>query len=169
MRLSKGQLKLGRKDLWNLDQTLSDIIYNALEQFKGVKKHSIPPHLYIDLKGDSICDPHSIEMTSKQFENEWVGLLKTMQDGFLPIVPYCKVEPNNFHWDSLNNPEMFAEKTYEWNGRQVVEWQRKLKDRFTDADYEAYVERQEMWGKTQFQRQAIGRRYFIAYFDNLWD
>ena len=169
MRLSKGQLKLGRKDLWNLDQTLADIIYNALEQFKSVKKHSIPPHLYIDLKGDSICDPHSIEMTSEQFENGWVGLLKTMQDGFLPIVPYCKVEPNNFHWDSLNNPEMFAEKTYEWNGVRTTEWQRKLKDGYSDADYDAYLSRQKLHDDAEKERKDVGRQYFIAYFDNLWD
>ena len=169
MRLSKGKLKFGRKDLWNLDSILAKIIVDALEQFKSVNKHSIPPHLYIDLKGESICDPHSIEMTSEQFENEWTGLLKTMQDGFMPTIPYRIVEPNNFHWDSLSNPEMFTEKTSEWNGVQVTEWQRKLKDGFTDEDYEAYLERQDMWDKAQFQRQAIGRRYFIAYFDNLWD
>lgn len=169
MRLSRGQLKLCRKDLWNLDGTLSKIIYDALEQFKGVKKHSIPPHLYINLNGDSVCDPHSIEMTSEQFDNEWVELLKTMQDGFLETIPYHKIEPNDFHWNSLNNPEMFTEKTYEWNGMTVVEWQRKLKDEYSTTDYDQYLVRKKLHDDTQQEKKRIGREWFVAYFDNLWD
>ena len=169
MRISKGKIKFSRKDLWNLDSTLSEVIVQALEQFKTTKKHSIPPHLYRDFDGNEICNAHEIEMTDEQFEQEWLKLLNIMQEGFKPIKPFYEIEVVDFHWDSLFNPEKFSPEQLAPNEEGLYEWHRKLKDGKTQEEYDAYLERADNWYKLSHSVRENGRKYFIAYFDNLWD
>lgn len=172
MHISKGKLKLSRKELWNVDNTLSKIIVDALEQFKSVPKHTIPPHLYTDIHGRETSKVEDLKYTDDEYNAEWLWLLNTMQDGFkssddCPDELRC----SEMRWCSLMNPEKFDgdDPVIIRNGVKHYEIRWRLKDGVTQEEYDNCHEQLLDWRTKQLYKKEQGRKYFMAYFDSLWD
>lgn len=172
MHIQKGKLRLSKRELWNADKALSQVIVGVLEQFKGESTNTIPPHLYKPLHGsnDTCKDVHSLKLTDDEYEAEWLWLLNKMQDGFREYPDYFDIEPRNFHWDDLSNPEMFDGDGWEDHPEfgKVKEWRRKLKPQYTQEDVDAWWVRYKAYNEGVAKQIKEGREYFISYFDSLW-
>lgn len=184
MHIQKGKLMLSKRDLWNADKTLSQLIVGVLEQFKGESTNKIPPHLYKPLQSFTVnsngcCngssseqwkDAHSLGLTDEEYEAEWMWLLNKMQDGFREYPDYFDIEPYNFYWDDLSNPEMFGEVVWEDDPvyGKTTEWRQKLKPEYTKEDVDAWWKRYRSYNECVKKQTQEGREYFISYFDSLW-
>lgn len=172
MHIQKGKLRLSKRDLWNADKTLSRLIVGVLEQFKGESTNTIPPHLYKPLHNSSEQwkDAHSLGLTDEEYEAEWMWLLNKMQDGFREYPDYFDIEPCNFYWDDLSNPEMFGEVVWEDDSiyGKITEWRKKLKPEYTQEDVDAWWKRYRAYNECVKKQTKEGREYFISYFDSLW-
>lgn len=172
MRIQKGRLRFNKRELWNVDDTLSKIIVSALEQFKSIPKHTIPPHLYTDIHGKETNKVEDLKYTDDEYNAEWLWLLNTMQDGFKPSDDYHKdLQCSDMTWCSLFNPEKFDGDDPESirNGVKMHEVRWKLKDGVTQEEYDKCQELRNEWLVEQAYKREQGRKYFIAYFDSLWD
>lgn len=177
MRVTKGKLKFSKRELWNLDTHLSTIIVGALEQFKSYPKHSVPPHLYRDPSGGIqgvSSDTHSLgnpNYPEEYCDEQWVLLLDKMQDGFRVFPTYFDIEPYNFCWDDLSNPERFSEQVWEEDEvyGKVTTWRKTLKPEYTQGDVDAWWERSRKYEAEVKQKVKEGRELFLIHYSSLWD
>lgn len=177
MRVTKGKLKFSQRELWNLDTHLSTIIVGALEQFKSYPKHSVPPHLYRGASGDiqsingSVHSLESDKYPSEYCDDQWVWLLDKMQDGFRVFPDYFDIEPYNFYWEDLSNPEMFSEQVWEEHPihGKVTTWRKTLKTEYTQGDVDAWWERSRKHDAEVKQKVKEGRELMMLHFNSLWD
>lgn len=177
MRVTKGKLKFSQRELWSLDTHLSTIIVGALEQFKSYPKHSVPPHLYRDANGDiqstngSVHSLESDKYSSEYCDEQWLWLLDKMQDGFRVFPSYFDIEPYNFYWDDLSNPEMFSEQVWEEHPihGKVTTWRKTLKSEYTQMDVDDWWERSRKYDAEIKQKVKEGRELFLIHYNSLWD
>lgn len=177
MRVTKGKLKFSKRELWNLDTHLSTIIVGALEQFKAYPKHSVPPHLYRDASGGiqstngSVHSLESDKYSDQYCDEQWVWLLDKMQDGFREYPSFFDIEPYNFYWDDLSNPEMFSEQVWEEDEvyGKVTTWRKTLKPEYTQGDVDAWWERSRKHDAKVKQKVKEGRELMMLHFNSLWD
>lgn len=177
MRVTKGKLKFSQRELWNLDAHLSTVIIGALEQFKSYLKHSVPPHLYRDDNGGiqsingSVHSLESDKYSSEYCDEQWVWLLDKMQDGFRLFPSYFDIEPYNFYWDDLSNPEMFSEQVWEEHPihGKVTTWRKTLKPEHTQRDVDDWLERSRKYDAEIKQKVKEGRELFLIHYNSLWD
>ena len=172
MRIQKGKIRFNKSEVWNLDKHLSKVIVQGLEQFKTLNKHTIPPHLYMDLHGRETIKVEDLKYTDDEYNAEWLWLLNTMQDGFKPSDDYHKdLQCSDMTWCSLFNPEKFDGDDPEsvHNGVKMHEVRWKLKDGVTQEEYDRCQELRSAWFTEHSYKREQGRKYFIAYFDSLWD
>lgn len=45
MHIQKGKLRFNKREVWNLDKYLAKVIVQGLEQFKELRKNTVPPHI----------------------------------------------------------------------------------------------------------------------------
>ena len=172
MRIQKGKIRFNKSEVWNLDKHLSKVIVQGLEQFKTLNKHTIPPHLYMDLHGRTIKKVEDLDFTDDEYDTEWLWLLNTMQDGFKPSDECPKdLQCSEMRWCSLMNPEKFDgdDPVIIRNGAKQYEIRWKLKDGVTQEDCDNCQEKLLAWRTKQLYKKEQGRKYFMAHFDSLWD
>ena len=153
MHLQKGKLKFSQKELWNFDSYLSKIIYDGLEQFKQMEKHSVPPNCYDHDTGVCFIDPKDSDLCDKK----WVELIENMQFAFKEHLDYCDIESFD---DIVYEPKKFTNCTLRLpkfiNGK-------------TQEDYDTYTDRMNAYHKDIQLRKEKGLQLFAKYFYNLWD
>lgn len=172
MRIQKGKIRFSKRDVWNMDNTLSKIILTALEQFKEMDKNSVPPHLYKDVN----TDVHNIsfDYSEEYCDEQWCWLLERMMDGFKEYPDFYETSQyKDLYWNSMVDKEHFTEEEL---AAEYIEpyglcytMHRKLKDGYTEDDVEQQRILEKEYYKQIEKQKKEGRELFIKYFDRLWD
>ena len=129
MRIQKGKIRFNKSEVWNLDKHLSKVIVQGLEQFKTLKKHTIPPHLVTEDINPETGREVYWDYSSEYCEQQWQELLDKMIFAFTEHPTYFDIEPYDFYYDDLTHPEKFPEQVLEDHPvfGKITEWRHVLK------------------------------------------
>lgn len=171
MHIQKGKPRFNKREVWNLDKHLAKVIVQGLEQFKGIRKNTIPPHLVTQEINPETGRETCFDYSGEYCEEQWNELLDKMIFAFTEHHTYFDIEPYNFHYNDLTHPEKFP--LVVWGDHpvygKVTEWRQILKEGVTQEEVDAWWERSRAYDAEIKRKVSEGRELFIKYFDNLWD
>lgn len=160
MRFKKGKLVIEKRDLWDLDYTLSQVIYASLVAFKQTD-YVIPQQFIKSLNtanvkhiGALITHTYTKE-EDDYFNNEYSKVLDKMIYAFRPQEDYTDLP-------------VFQVYNFDANWFEDGKFQAVLKDGVTTEQYSKYVNDSQQWEKDDFERRLEGRLLFATYFTGLW-
>ena len=171
MHIQKGKLRFNKRELWNLDKHLAKVIVQGLQQFKGIHKNTVPPHLVTDEINPQTGREVFWDYSSEYCEEQWDVLLDKMIFAFKEHPTYFDVEPYDFYYDDLSHPEKFPEPEWEDHPEfgKVTQWRQILKEGVTQEDVDAWWERSRSYDAEIAAKVKEGRELFIKHFNSLWD
>ena len=78
MYVSKGRLRLSRRELWNLNDTLAKIICDALKQFKKENVHGFPCDMYKEIGYETDYSEIIPDDVTQAAVDEWSRIIDFM-------------------------------------------------------------------------------------------
>ena len=160
MRFKKGKLVIEKRDLWDLDYTLSQVIYASLVAFKQTN-YVIPQQFIKSLNaangkhtGALITHTYTKE-EDDYFATEYGKVLDKMIYAFRPQEDYTDLP-------------VFQVYNFDANWFKDGKFEAVLKDGVTAEQYSKYVKDSQQWEKDDFELRLEGRLLFATYFTGLW-
>lgn len=168
MRISKGKVVFGKRDMWNFDNTISKVIHDGLVQFKKVGKNSYPP-TFVEVTPDhKDLGNYSDEECNK----EWERIFDVMIDGFKEHPEFYDVYGDSPTYNNLMNPEKFTDDENapykDEKGNILYNYHSKPKEGYTQEDVDLYIKKMREYHQEINDKIKLGREYFAKYLGNLW-
>lgn len=154
MFIRKGDIFFSQKDLWDFDQTLAKIIHAGLVQFKASCHYQSAPKAFIDV----------LPFQADSIQRTWELALDQMIYAFSPRQYYEQIEPMLMDYETIYADHIDLDHV-EHLSMQVVA---KPHAGFSQADIEAYQQREAAWYAEDEQKRRQGLRLFTDYFHYLW-
>lgn len=153
MKVIDNRVVLEDDDFYNLDETLGNIIQDALTQFKE-RSGSYPSNFSRPTKespnGTVSCD-QAVSDWNKAIDDMIYGFDTSEEDSSL----------------SINGIECPYDYSKPWFIDKIMVPQ--FKAGFNEADGEAYDAAKEIKESTEYRRKLRGRYLFAKYFTHLWE
>ena len=189
MRIQKGKIHFTKKDTWNLDHVLSDIILAGLQKFKETNRHGYPNLVLSDYLDQCTTlseedkksafmygDATKFGIKEQDVIKYWETILDDMMFSFkykehkeyyqieksLTVSNLC--EPIKFTKEELEDAVYIDEKF-----GKTTKFIIKPKDGYTQQDVDQYNIRMKEYYDQLEKRKAKGLQLFAKYFYSLWD
>ena len=189
MRVQKGKIHFTKKDTWNLDHVLAEVILAGLQKFKETNRNGYPNLVLSDYLDQHTSLSEQDKKTACMYgeaakfgikEKDVIAYWETILDDmmfsfdFKQHKEYYQIE-KSIIVSNLCAPEKFTKEELEGAVHvdekfgKTTKFIIKPKDGYTQQDVDQYNIRMKEYYDQLKKRKAKGLQFFAKYFYSLWD
>ena len=189
MRVQKGKIHFTKKDTWNLDHVLAEVILAVLQKFKETNRNGYPSLVLSDYLDQHTSLSEQDKKTACMYgeaakfgikEKDVIAYWETILDDMMfsfnykEHKEYYEIE-KSLTVSNLCNPIKFTKEELEdavyidEKYGKCTKFIVKPKDGYTQQDVDAYNIRMTNYYNQLEERKTKGLQLFAKYFYNLWD